>query len=45
MPRKLLNKPFVRTTLGGRRFTDVTLDVTSRELRIEELDWTFRRKR
>jgi hypothetical protein len=30
--------------LGGRRFTQVTLEVTATELRIAELGWTFRRR-
>ena len=45
VPRRLLGRKFVRTALGGRRFTDVTLEVTSGELQIKELGWTFRRRR
>jgi hypothetical protein len=45
VPRRHLKRPFVRDVLGGRRFTNVTLEVTSRELRIEELGWSFARKR
>jgi hypothetical protein len=45
VPRGSLGRRLVKTKLGGRRFTDVTLEVTSRELRIKELGWTFRRRR
>ena len=45
VPRKLLGRRFVRTALGGERYTDVTLEVTTSELQIKELGWTFRRKR
>ena len=45
VPRTLLGRRFVRTRLGGQRFTDVTLEVTSSELQIKELGWTFRRRR
>jgi hypothetical protein len=45
VPARLLSRKFVRRRLGGRRFTTVTLEVTSTELRIKELGWTFRRKR
>jgi hypothetical protein len=45
VPRGLLGRRLVRTQLAGRRFTDVTLEVTSGELRIKELGWTLRRER
>ena len=36
-------RSFVQNTLGGRRFTDVTLEVTAHQLQIKELGWTFSR--
>ena len=45
VPARSLGRRFVKDKLGGRRFTDVTLQVTSGELRIPELGWTFRRRR
>jgi hypothetical protein len=45
VPSRLLGSEFVKRRLGGRRFTDVTLEVTASELRIEELGWTLRRRR
>ena len=44
VPRKLLGRAFVRSALGGRRFTDVTLEVTAGELQVKDLGWTFKRK-
>ena len=44
VPKRSLRRAFVKTKLGGRRFTDVTLQVTSSELRIPDLGWTLRRK-
>ena len=43
--RSQLRRPFVRRTLGGRRFTSVTLEATSSTLEIKELGWTLRRVR
>jgi hypothetical protein len=45
VPRRFLKRPFVRSRLGGRRFTDVTLEVTSRQLRIPELALKLERVR
>jgi hypothetical protein len=45
VPKRYLRRAFVKAKLGGRRFTDVTLRVTSSELRIPELGWTLRRRR
>ena len=44
VPKKLLGRPFVRSALGGRRFTDVTLEVTAGQLQVKELGWTFKRQ-
>jgi hypothetical protein len=43
VPRALLHRPFVRSVLGGRRFTDVTLEVTSGRLQVQELGWSLKR--
>jgi hypothetical protein len=43
VPKALLENPFVRKNLGGRRFTDVTLEVTAHQLQIKELGWTLAR--
>jgi hypothetical protein len=43
VPKRLLKRPFVKRRLGGQRFTTVTLQATSGELRIPELDLTLRR--
>jgi hypothetical protein len=43
VPPKLLTHPFVRETLGGNRFTAVTINATATEVRLEELGWTLRR--
>ena len=36
-------RSFVQNTLGGGRFTDVTLELTAHQLQIKELGWTFSR--
>ncbi len=45
VPRSALRRGFVRRVLGGRRFTDVTLEVTSGKLVVQELGWTLKRVR
>jgi hypothetical protein len=45
VPPKLLKREFVRTRLGGRRFTSVTVRATADDVKLEELGWTFKRKR
>jgi hypothetical protein len=45
VPKRFLGRPFVKSRLGGRRHTGVTLEVTSGELRIPALGWTFKRRR
>ena len=39
----LLGRAFVKSVLGGQRFTDVTLEVTSGQLQVQELGWNLKR--
>ena len=45
VPRRLLHRAFVKRVLGGRRYSDVTLEVTRGRLQIQELGWTLQRVR
>ena len=42
VPAGLTGDSWVKSILGGRRFTEVTLSATSGELLVEELGWTLR---
>jgi hypothetical protein len=44
VPKRFLGRRFVQRKLGARRFTDVTLQVTTAELRIPELGLTLERR-
>ena len=43
VPKSLLRRGFVRQVLGGRRYTDVTLEVTSGHLQVKDLGWSLKR--